>query len=128
MCGVVGVVLPEHGHEAAAVAATALFALQHRGNLVNTRELLDQLEGGRGRLPASTDTELLTALLADEPAADTVDALLRVLPRVRGAFSLVVLDEQRVIGVRDPFGFRPLVIGRLPASGPPSDDPAVTSL
>jgi amidophosphoribosyltransferase len=192
MCGVVGVVLPNRGHEAAAVAATALFALQHRGqesagvgvsdgshlmiykdlgmvgtvlderripslagdlavahcrysttgstvwenaqptlrlgprralaighngNLVNTRELLEQLEGGRGRLPASTDTELLTALLADEPATDTVDALRRVLPRVRGAFSLVILDERRVFGVRDPHGFRPLVLGRLPAPG-----------
>jgi amidophosphoribosyltransferase len=195
MCGVVGVVLPNRGHEAAAVAATALFALQHRGqesagvgvsdgrhlmiykdlgmvgqvlderripslagdlavahcrysttgstiwenaqptlrlgprrslaighngNLVNTRDLLAQLRGGRGRLPASTDTELLTALLADEPAEDTVDALRRVLPRVRGAFSLVVLDEHRVIGVRDPHGFRPLVLGRLPQ--PAGDD------
>ena len=90
-------------------------AVGHNGNLVNTRELLAQLDGGRGRLPASTDTELLTALLADEPATDTVDALVRVLPRIRGAFSLVVLDERRVIGVRDPFGFRPLVLGRLPA-------------
>ena len=195
MCGVVGVVLPNRGHEAAAVAATALFALQHRGqesagvgvsdgrnlmiykdlgmvaqvlderripslagdlavahcrysttgstiwenaqptlrlgprralaighngNLVNTRELLEQLQGGRGRLPASTDTELLTALLADEPADDTVDALCKVLPRVRGAFSLVVLDARRVIGVRDPHGFRPLVLGRLP--GPAGAD------
>jgi amidophosphoribosyltransferase len=89
-------------------------AIGHNGNLVNTRELLTQLSGGRTRLPASTDTELLTALLADEPAADTIDALVRVLPRVRGAYSLVVLDERRVIGVRDPFGFRPLVLGRLP--------------
>jgi amidophosphoribosyltransferase len=90
-------------------------AVGHNGNLVNTRELLGQLHGGRSRLPASTDTELLTALLADEPSADTVGALLRVLPRVRGAYSLVVLDERRVIGVRDPYGFRPLVLGRLPA-------------
>ncbi len=89
-------------------------AVGHNGNLVNTRQLLDQLEGGRARLPASTDTELLTALLADEPAADTVEALCRVLPRVRGAYSLVVLDERRVIGVRDPHGFRPLVLGRMP--------------
>ena len=89
-------------------------AIGHNGNLVNTRELLDQLHGGRSRLPASTDTELLTALLADEPATDTVEALRQVLPRVRGAFSLVVLDRQRVIGVRDPHGFRPLVLGRLP--------------
>ncbi len=91
-------------------------AVGHNGNLVNTRELLGQLQGGRGRLPATTDTELLTALLADEPAADTVEALVRVLPRVRGAYSLVVLDEKRVIGVRDPHGFRPLVLGRLPAA------------
>jgi amidophosphoribosyltransferase len=92
-------------------------AIGHNGNLVNTRELLAQLSGGRGRLPASTDTELLTALLADEPAVDTVDALVRVLPRVHGAYSLTILDERRVIGVRDPFGFRPLVLGRLPAPG-----------
>ncbi len=90
-------------------------AIGHNGNLVNTRELLGRLRGGRARLPASTDTELLTALLADEPAADTVDALVRVLPTVRGAYTLVVLDEKRVIGIRDPFGFRPLVLGRLPA-------------
>ncbi len=93
-------------------------AIGHNGNLVNTRELLDQLSGGRARLPASTDTELLTALLADEPAEDTVEALLRVLPRVRGAFSLVVLDERRVIGIRDPYGFRPLVLGRLRLEAP----------
>lgn len=99
-------------------------AIGHNGNLVNTRELLGQLEGGRARLAASTDTELLTALLADEPAADTVDALIKVLPRVRGAFSLVVLDQHRVIGIRDPHGFRPLVLGRLPGtawSGGPDD-------
>src|SRR3954469_1954217 len=106
-------------------------AIGHNGNLVNTRELLTHLSGGRGRLPASTDTELLTALLADEPASDTVDALARVLPRVRGAYSLVVLDERRVIGVRDPHGFRPLVLGRLrgaaeSSSGLWTDDPATT--
>jgi amidophosphoribosyltransferase len=105
-------------------------AIGHNGNLVNTRELLDQLQGGRARLPASTDTELLTALLADEPAADTVEALRQVLPRVRGAYSLVVLDERRVIGVRDPFGFRPLVLGRMPHpagdTGLWADDDATT--
>jgi amidophosphoribosyltransferase len=101
-------------------------SLGHNGNLVNTRELLGQLRGGRSRLSASTDTELLTALIADEPAADTVDALLHVLPRVRGAFSLVILDERRVVGVRDPHGFRPLVLGRLPL--PESGDNLVPGL
>ena len=88
-------------------------AIGHNGNLVNTRELLGQLRGGRGRLPASTDTELLTALLADEPGEDTVEALVSLLPRVRGAYSLVILDKDRILGVRDPFGFRPLCIGRI---------------
>src|SRR5260221_12899288 len=97
----------------------------HTGTLVTPRDRLAQLRGGGPRFPASTDTELLTALLADEPAADTVEALQRVLPRVRGAYTLVVLDERRVIGVRDPFGFRPLVLGRLPraAVGGPDDGP-----
>jgi amidophosphoribosyltransferase len=95
-------------------------AIGHNGNLVNTRDLLAQLEGGRARLAATTDTELLTTLLADEPATDTVEALLQLLPRVRGAYSLVVLDKGRIIGIRDPFGFRPLVLGRIPdvAAGP----------
>ncbi len=97
-------------------------AIGHNGNLINTRDLLGQLQGGRSRLPASTDTELLTALLADEPAADTIEALQRVLPRVRGAYSLVILDERRVIGVRDPFGFRPLVLGRLPRASTGAHD------
>ena len=101
-------------------------AIGHNGNLVNTRELLDGLTGGRARLPASTDTELLTALLADEPAADTVDALVRVLPRVRGAYSLVVLDHDRIIGVRDPHGFRPLVLGRLRNTNDDRDDTVET--
>jgi amidophosphoribosyltransferase len=90
-------------------------AVGHNGNLVNTRALLELLPGGRSRLIGSTDTELLTALLASEPAADTIEALLALLPRVEGAYSLVVMDERRVIGVRDPYGFRPLVIGRLRA-------------
>jgi amidophosphoribosyltransferase len=96
-------------------------AIGHNGNLVNTRELLSRLEGGKSRLPATTDTELLTALLADDPSGDTVEALKRVLPTVQGAYSLAILDEKRVIGVRDPFGIRPLVLGRIE---PSSDDPA----
>ena len=99
-------------------------AIGHNGNLVNTRELLTQLEGGRARLAATTDTELLTTLLADEPAADTVEALTQLLPRVRGAYSLLVLDPHRIIGIRDPHGFRPLVLGRIPDVRPAPDDQA----
>src|SRR2546428_11600365 len=70
-------------------------AIGHNGNLVNTRELLGQLRGGRAPLPASTDPEVLTALLAAGPAAGTGDAVIRVLPRGRGAPSLLVLGDRR---------------------------------
>ncbi|MBX3031349.1 MAG: class II glutamine amidotransferase [Chloroflexi bacterium] len=90
-------------------------AIGHNGNLVNTRELVAELPGGRERLVGTTDTEVLTALLSDEPGADLVAALTTLLPRVSGAYSLVVMDEGRVIGARDPYGFRPLCLGRLPA-------------
>ncbi len=89
-------------------------AIGHNGNLVNTQELLEQLPGGRSRLVGTTDTDLLTALLATEPGDDLVDALLSLLPRVSGAYSLVIMDEKRVVGVRDPYGFRPLVLGVIP--------------
>ena len=85
-------------------------AIGHNGNLVNTRELLDQLPGGRARLPASTDTELLTALLADEPAADTVEAL-RPGPAARPR-RVQPGHPRRAAGHRRP---RP---ARLPAARP----------
>ena len=96
------------------MGAQRTVAVGHNGNLVNTAQLLEQLPGGKARLVGTTDTDLLTALLAMEPAQDTVQALCQLLPRVSGAYSLVVMDEKHVIGVRDPYGFRPLVLGMLP--------------
>ena len=104
----------ENSQPALRMGPARTVAVGHNGNLVNTRELLEALPGGRSRLVGTTDTELLTALLAMEPAADLVGALLALLPRVSGAYSLVVMDEKRVVGVRDPYGFRPLVLGVLP--------------
>ena len=60
-------------------------AIGHNGNLVNTRELLAHLEGGKSRLSATTDTELLPTLLSDDPSGDTVEAHKHVLPLVQGA-------------------------------------------
>ena len=98
------------------MGAQRTVAVGHNGNLVNTAALLEQLPGGKSRLVGTTDTDLLTALLAMEPAQDTVQALCQLLPRVSGAYSLVVMDESHVIGVRDPYGFRPLVLGTLPTA------------
>ncbi|HZK48690.1 MAG TPA: amidophosphoribosyltransferase, partial [Thermoleophilia bacterium] len=62
---------------------------------------------------STSDTEIIAALLAEHPAHDVKDALRDVIPQLRGAFSAVVLTEREVIGFRDPYGVRPLVLGRL---------------
>ena len=90
------------------------FALGHNGNLTNTEALAD----AAGMLPglAGSDTDLIAELLAQHMAAsgqDLVGALAAVLPTLEGAYSLVLVDDTRIIGARDPEGFRPLCLGRL---------------
>ena len=62
---------------------------------------------------ATTDTSLITALLATFPGETTEQAAMQVLPRLRGAFCLVFMDEETLYAARDPQGIRPLVLGRL---------------
>ena len=116
-----GSTLWENSQPAFRLGPRRVVAIGHNGNLVNTRELLELLPGGRRQLQGSTDTELLTALLAGAEGGDLLDVLLAMLPKVRGAFALVVMDERRLLGIRDPWGFRPLVLGRLPHGGPLED-------
>ncbi|GAA0949288.1 amidophosphoribosyltransferase [Actinocorallia libanotica] len=85
-------------------------ALTHNGNLINTPELAAMLEPGQ--LTATTDTEVLTALLATREGGP-LKAAHEILPLTRGAFSLVFMDEQTLYAARDPEGIRPLVLGRL---------------
>ncbi|HET6878300.1 MAG TPA: amidophosphoribosyltransferase [Jatrophihabitans sp.] len=95
-------------------AGTGL-ALGHNGNLVNTADLADEARAagiGSG-MGATTDSELLTALLAARPDVSVEQAAGEVLPRLRGAFSLVFMDEHTLYAARDPQGVRPLVLGRL---------------
>lgn len=96
-------------------------ALAHNGNLVNSAQLRDMVEAGaRGadghtelRRGATSDTAVVTALLADHPAPSLWERALAVLPQVQGAFCLVFMDEHAIYAARDPHGFRPLVLGRL---------------
>jgi amidophosphoribosyltransferase len=91
---------------------TRSLALGHNGNLVNTPELAGSA-GWPGA--ATTDSDVVTTLLAAEMADGGLDeAAMRVLPRLRGAFSFVMMDERSVFATRDPFGVRPLSIGKLP--------------
>ena len=104
-------------HNAQPVARQAgdvFFALGHNGNLVGTAELT----GGR---PDASDSDVVAELLADsltgDAAGDLVAALTAVLPRLQGAYSFVIMDETRLIGARDPHGFRPLFLGRCDTGG-----------
>ncbi|HEX9358990.1 MAG TPA: amidophosphoribosyltransferase [Streptosporangiaceae bacterium] len=98
----------------------ASLALGHNGNLINTLELAAIASGaeeerGAAGQRATTDTDVLTALFADPRMASVEDSALATLPLVRGAYSLVFMDEHTLYAARDPQGFRPLVLGRLAA-------------
>jgi amidophosphoribosyltransferase len=89
-------------------------SIAHNGNLVNAGELRAELEAQGSIFQTSSDTEVIVHLMAKAPQPDIVAKLVHALKRVRGAYSLVMLmGDGKMIGVRDPNGFRPLVIGRL---------------
>jgi len=94
--------------------AGGAIAIAHNGNLVNAVELRAELEAAGSIFQTSSDTEVIVHLMAKAREPDVVSKLTSALRRVRGAYSLVLLThDERMIGVRDPNGFRPLVIGRL---------------
>jgi amidophosphoribosyltransferase len=95
-------------------AAGGGLALGHNGNLTNTASLAAQLRANGSRTSASSDTDVVAELLARESDLSLEEAIVRIMPRLEGAYSLVLMDEHTVYGVRDPHGFRPLVIGKLP--------------
>jgi amidophosphoribosyltransferase len=96
-------------------------ALGHNGNLTNTAELAAKVsepavkpDPARGEtLQATNDSDLITGLLAGHPDLSLEAAAMEVLPLLRGAFSLVFMDEHTLYAARDPHGVRPLVLGRL---------------
>ncbi len=92
-------------------------AVAHNGNLVNADRLRTTLlERGAG-LQSSSDSEVLALMLAGAEGANWEERLASVMPQWEGAFSLVILAATKVIAVRDPWGFRPLSLGRLPSGG-----------
>jgi len=89
-------------------------AIAHNGNLVNAQELRAELEATGSIFQTSSDTEVIVHLMAKAREPDVLGRLMAALKRVRGAYSVICLThDAKMIGVRDPNGFRPLVIGRL---------------
>ena len=88
-------------------------ALCHNGNLVNARELRDELVQQGSIFQSNSDTEVILHLYARSKAHNIDDAIVDSVAQVRGAFSLLMQTRDHLIAVRDPHGFRPLALGRL---------------
>ena len=91
--------------------------IAHNGNLVNADHLRDQLLKRGAGLSSSSDSEVLALMLAATEGESWEHRLSQVMGEWHGAFSLVVISGTKVIGCRDPWGFRPLSLGRLPNGG-----------
>jgi amidophosphoribosyltransferase len=92
-------------------------SIAHNGNLVNADELRVELEEQGSIFASSTDTEVILHLIAREKDAAIETRIARALHKVEGAYSLVFLTPEKLIAVRDPHGFRPLVLGQLRGGG-----------
>jgi amidophosphoribosyltransferase len=95
-------------------------ALAHNGNLINAVALHNELLARGVTFSSTSDSEIIAALIATHPAELLEDAIADVLPRLRGAFSIVAMTKDRVVAFRDPHGLRPLALGVLE---PQPEDP-----
>jgi amidophosphoribosyltransferase len=102
-------------------------ALAHNGNLINALELQEELLERGVTFSSTSDSEIIAAMIATHAAERVEDAIADVLPRLRGAFSIVAMTKDRVVAFRDPHGLRPLALGVIEPGpdehGPGSDQP-----
>lgn len=88
-------------------------AVAHNGNLVNALQLRSELEAAGEIFESTNDSEVIARLIATEEAEEAVEAVAKAMTRLQGAYSLAILTPRQLIGARDPYGIRPLSIGRL---------------
>ncbi|HWX20818.1 MAG TPA: amidophosphoribosyltransferase [Candidatus Binatia bacterium] len=93
--------------------ARGRLAIAHNGNLTNATVLRDQLEANGSIFQTTVDSEIVLHLMAQPCLNGEGNGLIQAVRRIEGAYSLVIMTETELIGVRDPYGFRPLCIGRL---------------
>jgi amidophosphoribosyltransferase len=88
-------------------------AIAHNGNLTNAVSLREELEAKGSIFQTTVDSEIILHLMAQPMLGGTDNNLIQTVRRLEGAYSLVIMTEQELIGVRDPHGFRPLCLGRI---------------
>src|ERR1051326_6652024 len=93
--------------------AKGQIAIAHNGNLTNAAQLRDALESKGLVFQTTVDSEIILLLLAQPTMGGKENNLVQTVRRIEGAYSLVIMTEQELIGVRDPHGFRPLSIGQV---------------
>jgi amidophosphoribosyltransferase len=91
-------------------------AVAHNGNLTNGDELRKQLEAEGAIFNSTADSEVIVHLIARSKASDAEGAFVDALSRVQGAYAIALLTPERIFAARDPYGFRPLVLGKLEES------------
>ena len=89
------------------------FSLAHNGNLVNQEELKTKLKEKGVQIYSSTDSEIISNLIKTNPEESIEKNIKMVAAQLKGAFSLVIMTENKIIGLKDPFGFHPLALGKL---------------
>jgi amidophosphoribosyltransferase len=92
-------------------------AVVHNGNLINTEELRAECIERGHVFKGTSDTEVIAALIDDAKNSDIEQAILSIMGKISGAYSLVFLTRDKIIAVRDPMGIRPLVVGKLDSNG-----------
>jgi amidophosphoribosyltransferase len=90
-----------------------LVAIAHNGNLVNAKFLRNKLGKNGAIFQTTTDSEVILHLISHSKEKNFVDVLKKILPQIKGAYSLVIMTPDALYGVRDPYGFRPLILGKL---------------
>jgi amidophosphoribosyltransferase len=88
-------------------------AIAHNGNLTNAKIVRDELQNYGSIFQSTMDTEVIVHLIALSHENSTLERLIAALRRVEGSYSLLILTDKEMIAVRDPYGFRPLVLGKL---------------
>ncbi|HLJ53547.1 MAG TPA: amidophosphoribosyltransferase [Chthonomonadaceae bacterium] len=98
------------------ISSLGPIAVAHNGNLVNARSLRDELTEAGCTFAASNDSEVIAQLLAHLHTGCIEEAVEQAMRRLQGAYSLVILTPDKLVGVRDPYGIRPLCLGRINGS------------
>ncbi|MGB9603754.1 MAG: amidophosphoribosyltransferase [Verrucomicrobiia bacterium] len=93
--------------------ALGQIAIAHNGNLTNAAELREKLEDTGSIFQTTVDSEIIVHLLARPRFDNQTNDLIKTIRRIKGAYSLVMMTTNEIIGIRDPYGFRPLSLGRL---------------